>query len=85
MQSGRNINFIFDLCQGKVSNRPEFPPAAISLTLHKNWVEGSLEGTVNNRIQNCKLFGFQGTGGRQGHTLCNLQSTNSVVRNCTGS
>ena len=28
---------------------------------------------LQNRIQNCKLFGFQ--GGRQDCTLCNLQST----------
>ena len=32
--------------EGKVSNHLESPPAAISLTLQKNWEEGSLEDTV---------------------------------------
>ena len=33
---------------------------------------------LQNRIQNCKLFGFQ--GGRQVRTLCNLQSSSVVER-----
>ena len=33
---------------------------------------------LQNRIQNCKLFGFQ--SGRQGRTLCNLQSTSVLER-----
>ena len=33
---------------------------------------------LQNRIQNCKLFGFQ--GGRQGRNLCNLQSTSVLER-----
>ena len=33
---------------------------------------------LQNRIQNCKLFGFP--GGRQGRSLCNLQSTSVLER-----
>ena len=67
----------FDLYEGKVSNHLESPPAAISLTFQKNWVESSLERTVfHNRIQNCELLGFQ--DGRQGRTLYNLQSTGRI-------
>ena len=33
---------------------------------------------LQNRIQNCKLFGFQ--GGSQGCTPCNLQSTSVLER-----
>ena len=33
---------------------------------------------LQNRIQNCKLFGFQ--SGRQGRTHCNLQFTSVLER-----